>query len=88
MFPPPAPVRWDVAVRLGAAIRAGRARTESEEAAERASGVRPHIRRAHWHLYWTGPRTSERVPRLHWLPPIPVNVEGGIVPTVREVATD
>lgn len=34
-------------------------------------GPRPHIRRAHWHSYWTGSKEERRlVPR--WLPPIPV----------------
>ena len=42
-----------------------------------AAGTRPraHIRRAHWHRFWTGPRDGERTPRVKWLPPIPVNVD-------------
>ena len=38
---------------------------------------RPHIRRAHWHTYWIGPREAkypERQAIPKWLPPIPVNV--------------
>jgi hypothetical protein len=32
----------------------------------------PHIRRAHWHLYWTG--KGRQTPVLHWIPPTPVNI--------------
>lgn len=32
----------------------------------------PHIRRAHWHLYWTG--KGRAVPRVRWVPPVAVNV--------------
>jgi hypothetical protein len=30
--------------------------------------VSPHIRRAHWHGYWKGPRDGEREFILHWHP--------------------
>lgn len=36
------------------------------------NGVRAHLRRAHWHTYWTGPRTSP-TPEIRWLHPILVN---------------
>lgn len=32
--------------------------------------VRPHIRRAHWHGYWTGPKSGNRNLDVRWLPPI------------------
>jgi hypothetical protein len=40
--------------------------------------VRSHIRRAHWHGYWTGPKKEpeKRKFKLLWLHPILV---GGIV---------
>lgn len=28
-----------------------------------------HMRRAHWRTYWTGPRSSEQVKVLRWIPP-------------------
>lgn len=31
--------------------------------------VRPHVRRAHWHHFWTGPRDGERELVCHWIPP-------------------
>lgn len=75
LFPPSGPRVWDVGARLGAALR--RAYAETSESAELVTGVRarprPHFRRAHWHAYWVGPGRQET--RIHWLPPIPVNVE-------------
>jgi hypothetical protein len=74
--------------RIGAALRLARsARSESAGAGAGASPA-PHIRRAHWHTYWTGAHGSpERRRALKWLPPIPVNVASpdDIVPTVRKV---
>lgn len=34
--------------------------------------VRAHLRRAHWHTYWTGPRTAP-TPEVRWLHPTLVN---------------
>lgn len=41
------------------------------------AGPRPHIRRGHWHGYWSGPRSdpAQRRYELRWLPPIPVNFD-------------
>jgi hypothetical protein len=76
---------WQVAWRIGTALEAAE-RRESGEQQERLpsapTGVprKPHIRRAHWHLFWAGKGRTE--PRVHWLPPIPVNVAQGQEPTV------
>jgi hypothetical protein len=53
-------------------------------------GSRPHIRRAHMHSRWTGPRKDRKKQEIvtRWLPPIPVKVglEGEeLVPTIRPV---
>ena len=71
---------WDVGIRMGQAIRQYR---QSEPAGEGrpavTGGKRPHIRRGHWHTYWTGSKkpelAHERKPKLKWLPPVPVNAE-------------
>jgi hypothetical protein len=60
---------------VGAGLRAWR-RTEREAKAERPSGtggrhVRPHVRRAHPHLYWTG--EGRKTPRVRWVWPVRVN---------------
>jgi hypothetical protein len=93
LFPPDKPRVWEVACRLGSALRRG---TESERHSPSTgthASPRPHIRRAHWHSFWTGQRSStdgsqaERKVVLYWLPPIAVNVatEAPIIPTVRTV---
>jgi hypothetical protein len=76
---------WQVAWRIGAALEATE-RREGGEQQERLPSAptglprKPHIRRAHWHLFWTGKGRGE--PRVHWLPPIAVNVAGPSEPTV------
>jgi len=79
LFPVETPRVWDVGERIGAAIRRGRTKAAvSEEAAPvegRGSPKRPHVRRAHWHGYWTGPRKGKQSFELRWIPPIPVNIE-------------
>lgn len=72
---------WDVGQRIGATIRKyeNKRITEEDEQLEQKElqvreSPRPHIRAAHWHSYWTGPRDGERKLILKWLPPIPVNV--------------
>jgi hypothetical protein len=83
IFPPNQPTVWDVGVRLGAALRRAGARIASEGDSSHAS-PRAHIRRAHWHGFRSGPMKSsagDHIPaetrpfELHWLPPIPINVE-------------
>lgn len=77
LFAPERARVWHVGERLGEAIR----RAEDNAAGARAgehgerAGPRPHVRRAHWHLYWLGskdPASPLRRPELRWLPPIPV----------------
>jgi hypothetical protein len=79
-----------VGYRLGAAIRAAQASPQHSESGGTHARPRPHIRRAHWHGYWTGPRAKpakERKFVLRWLAPIPVNVseETPTIPTIHEV---
>lgn len=82
MFPADRPTTWDVGMRLGAAIRQAR-EAPSDQAERETDGGRarpiPHVRKAHWHAFWAGPRAperaAERILKVHWLPPIPVNVD-------------
>jgi len=77
---PKEPRIWVVGERVGAAIRKYRNKEEgnAQTAAQANKGThaspRPHVRAAHWHHFWTGPRTGERKLVLHWLPPIPVGM--------------
>jgi len=90
LFPPPRPAQWDVAFRLGAALRAARLEVgdgSPREGTGSHASPRAHIRKAHWHTFLAGPRSSERVRRVKWLPPIPVNVEDSaqLIPTIHPV---
>jgi hypothetical protein len=84
MFPPDEVASWEVGFRVGTAVR--RIREQRDEAASERSEVRPHLRRAHWHSFWTGPRLGpgSRSLRLKWLPPILVRAQdAGDLQTVR-----
>jgi hypothetical protein len=87
MFPADRVTQWDVGFRMGAELR--RAAGESSETNGGAhASPRPHVRTAHWHHFWTGPRDSaERRLVLRWLHPILVKAEKpeDLVPTVRPV---
>lgn len=73
---------WDVGVRIGSSIRKYRneeALSSNETDIDKEPGThaspRPHVRRAHWHHFWVGPRDGDRKLILRWLPPIPVGVQ-------------
>lgn len=84
--------QWEVGYRIGAQIRAYELAAQANGASGDGAGMRPHVRKAHWHSFWLGPRDKPemRRKRVRWLPPIPVNVEGSesLVPTVHKVVTD
>lgn len=97
LFAPDKPTTWDVGIRLGTAIRRAQS-AENGSANGTHAGPRPHIRRAHWHGFRSGPtkhvdgtpiRTDNRKFTLRWLPPIPVNVDGvdELPATIRPVDT-
>ena len=82
---PEAPRVWDVGVRVSAAIRRFNGRTtvatENREigaAPGSHASPRPHVRSAHWHTYWTGPRDAVfplRKPVMRWIPPLPIGMD-------------
>jgi hypothetical protein len=78
LFPAAAPVRWDLGVRIGAALRAAQATCETSPATGTGATVLPHLRRAHWHTILSGPRKGVpadlRAREVRWMPPIAVNV--------------
>lgn len=91
MFQADRPTTWDVGMRLGAALRRAYQAEQSGATAlgGEHAGPRPHIRRAHWHGYWSGPREGDRRYALRWLPPIAVATGGdghdGMPAVVRPV---
>ena len=83
LYPPKSPRVVHLGAVIGEQIRAAQ-----EAGAPRAAGShaspRPHVRRAHWHGYWHGPKKGQdgaAIPqkyKLTWLPPIAVAMgEGG-----------
>jgi hypothetical protein len=84
------PTKWNIGFKTGALIREQLERaTESyvDEDGVTRSRPRAHIRRAHFHGYWTGPRNSVRSYIVKWIPPTLVNASGpdDIIPTVHRV---
>jgi hypothetical protein len=75
LFPPDRPKIWCVGEAIGKTIREAMAR-HREHDVDRL-GPRPHIRRAHWHSFWSGPKAdpAARKLSLKWLPPMPVAME-------------
>lgn len=83
LFPPDRQTTWGIGVRLGSALRRT-GQFQREHHGGTHTKPLPHIRRAHWHGFRSGPLkradgaeipTVERPFSLKWLPPIPVNVE-------------
>lgn len=84
-YPPAQAAVYDAGARLGAALRAARARERSESVGGGASPV-GHVRRAHWHTYVLGPRSGPQVREVRWLPPILVRLrEEDVAPVIRPV---
>lgn len=65
-------VGFDVGPRLFATPKGRNDANSPEGKVTDSSARRAHLRRAHWHTYWTGPRT-EPVAKLKWLHPVLVN---------------
>jgi len=85
LFPANTTTTWNVGVRMGSALRRAYA-SESTPSTSEPTGrhVRPHIRRAHWHTFLSGPRlddegqaipADQRKQSVRWMPPIPVNLD-------------
>ena len=80
--------RWEVSYREGASIEKMLQQSESTEPTGKNHEVlykmRPHVRRANWHHYWTGRGRQKLV--VKWIAQILVNnteEAGGIIPTVH-----
>ncbi len=88
------PIIWDVAYRIGAALRAANEEQKRKKMlGGHHAGPRPHIRRPHWHSFWTGEKAkrlgqqTKRELILKWIPVTRVNFKEGVepVPTVHRV---
>ena len=89
LFPPNKPCLWDVGIRIGAALREAHIKEETGRPGQiLESGrqrPRPHVRRAHWHLYWTG--KGRQFPTVKWVPPVPINIASlnDLPATIRQI---
>lgn len=77
-----------VGVRIGSAFRKARQRAD-QSTVKTSEGVKltkaPHMRRGHWHRYWTGPLKGERKLIVKWTAPIAVHGDKKPNETVSEI---
>ena len=66
LFPASSPRVWRIGETIGARLR--QARTTAPNLPDERNAPRPHLRRAHWHTYRTGPGRQNYIVR--WLHPI------------------
>jgi len=71
LFPAEKPRIWTVGKTLGEQLR----KTATELSANTGRSVKAHLRRGHWHGFWTGPREGERKFIYRWM--MPMIVAGG-----------
>lgn len=84
-FPPDKEKVYNVGVRYGEFIR-NHKKYNYETSESTGRSVSPHLRRAHWHGYWTGSKTdSNRQFILKWLPPIKVGYEENMPITIKKI---
>lgn len=74
LFPPQQLTVWEVGRSLGQALRNAAAQKQEYAGGTHAS-PRAHVRRGHWHGFWTGPRKGDRTFVLKWLHPMLVGME-------------
>lgn len=70
----------NVGVRIGATLRRSSRSVSppSEKSEPTGNKRRPHMRRGHWHHYWTGARDStDRKLKLNWIAPTMIHPEEG-----------
>lgn len=86
IIPVSQPHVYDVGIRIGAALRSTLKSFFKSEASGTHASPLPHLRKAHFHSYWTGPKKQQKL-KLKWLSPILVNVDGldDLTSTIRPV---
>lgn len=65
LFAPNKPRIWALGAETGEKLRCAK----TDYPADR-KGRSPHIRRAHWHGFWSGPRDGKQKFNYKWLPPM------------------
>lgn len=85
--PPRATNITTAGAHIGAVIRKGYTSERKERETSGSNTPKaPHVRRAHWHHYWTGARNSEeRALVLKWIPPVFVGGNSSDIVTIHPV---
>lgn len=63
--------KWDVGIRYTREIRRHQEKNEHSVGTGNGTTKRPHIRKAHWHIYRYGKGRTQK--KVLWIPPIEVN---------------
>lgn len=83
---PPAATIVRCGMHVGERLRAARELHERARYENPRGTVAPHLRAAHWHHFWRGPREGPRELVLRWLAPILVGIDDQPdFSTVREI---
>lgn len=79
-------VGFRVAPQLAEVRRVYEHEAKSRDGVDTGRHVAPHVRRGHWHGYWTGPRENPTGLEIKWVAPTVVNgSRGELEGTVHEV---
>lgn len=78
------PQVWEVGYRISTALRQARIDHGAQEGHHNSPVA--HLRRAHWHTYWMGPKSDpdQRRTELRWISPVLVG-SGQLLTTVRDL---
>ena len=82
IIPASAPAAWVIGSRIGNVLRNA---LRGESAGGTHASPRAHWRRAHWHHYWTGPKSETQQLKLRWLHPILVAAGSDLPVTIHPV---
>lgn len=80
---------WQVGWRIGSLLTSydKQIREYDQQPSQGRARPRPHIRKAHWHVYWQGKRNGKQQQKLRWLQPMLINgnTAEDVVTTIRDV---
>ncbi|MBK8755508.1 MAG: hypothetical protein IPL99_29500 [Candidatus Competibacteraceae bacterium] len=84
---PPQNVRyWTVGERIGATLRQTDTVTQIPVDPTTTSTATSHLRRAHWHGYWVGPKEGDRRFILKWIAPTLINATPDtLIPVIHPI---
>ena len=79
-------VGFRIAPQLAEVRRVYELEAKGQDGGKTGRHVAPHVRRGHWHGYWTGPRENPTGLEIKWVAPTVVNASRGeLEGTVHEV---